>query len=65
LIVNVINQTEDALFPHLTKSARLSAYSGLLEKLDTSSSAIEAELDRWDHLLGAGGGNFEDSHLRA
>jgi hypothetical protein len=50
---------------HLTKSARLSVYSGLLAKLDTSSSAIEAELDKWDHLFGVGGGYFEDIHLRA
>ena len=56
---------ENTRFSHLTKSARLSVYNGLLAKLDTSSSAIEAELDRWDHLFGAGGGYFEDSHLRA
>lgn len=55
--------TENDHSPYLTKSARQSEYKGLLAKLETSSSAIDAGLDRWDHLWVPGGGYFEEVYL--
>jgi hypothetical protein len=47
-----------------TKSAKLSVCNGLLEKLDTSSSAIDVEPGKCDHLCAAVvGWCLIDSHL--